>query len=108
MTCAPNRTLWTWWTTALTAMLAVLYGWIGLADHSVDRILALAGAALILAALPVARRSRPVAVAVLALGVLPLAVAAWWSIAAPLVGLLVLLLGWPAIRAQAIAAPAGR
>jgi hypothetical protein len=49
-----------------TATLAVLYGWIGWDGHGLDRILALAGALLILAALAVARRSRLAAAALLA------------------------------------------
>jgi hypothetical protein len=96
-----NRLLWTRWTTALTAALALLYAWIGIAGPGPDRILGLTGAVLVLAALVAARWSRLAAAALLFAGALPLAVAAWWSIAAPVVGLLVLTLGWPAIRAQA-------
>jgi hypothetical protein len=96
-----NGALRTWWTTGLTAILAALYGWIGLAGHDVYRALGLTGALLVVAALPAARRSRPLAVILLVLGAVPLAVAAWWSIAAPLVGLLALPLGWAAIRTQA-------
>ncbi|MHB9863624.1 hypothetical protein [Streptomyces sp. YIM S03343] len=95
-----NDALRTWWSTGLTAILAALYGWIGFAAHGVDRALGLTGALLILAALPTARRSRALAVVLLVSGAGPLAVAAWWSIAAPLVGLLVLPLGWAAIRTQ--------
>ena len=95
-----NRTLCTWWTTALTAFLALLYAWIGLGGYGLDRVLGLAGAALVLAALLLARRSRLIASILLVSGTAPLAVAAWWSIAAPVVGLLMLLLGTPAIRAQ--------
>ena len=95
-----NRALRTWWAAGLTALLAALYGWIGLAGHGVNRALGLTGALLVLAALPAARRSRPIAVILLVLGAVPLAVAAWWSIVAPLVGLLALLLGWAAIRSQ--------
>ncbi len=53
---------------------------------------------LILAALILARASRPAAAVLLAVGTLPLAVAAWWSIVAPVIGLLALLLGGTAIR----------
>ncbi|MEU6539041.1 hypothetical protein [Streptomyces sp. NPDC047000] len=93
-----NDTLRTWWSTGLTAALAALYGWLGLAAHGLDRALGLGGAVLVLAAVPVARRSRALAVTLLVAGAVPLAVAAWWSIAAPLVGLLILLLGWTAVR----------
>lgn len=99
-----SRTLWTWWAIVLTAALALLYAWIGFVGHGLDRVLGLAGAVLVLAALTVARWSRLVALALLVLGVVPLAVAAWWTIAAPLVGLLALLLGWLAIRARSATA----
>ena len=92
-----------WWATALVASLAAMYGWIGLAAHGPDRVLGVAGGLLIVAALALARRSLPTAVVVLVLGTAPLAVAAWWSIAAPLLGLLTLPLGWWALRTQATA-----
>ncbi|MBE1493927.1 hypothetical protein H4696_001027 [Amycolatopsis lexingtonensis] len=94
-----TRTSWTWWTTALTAVSALFYVWIGLGGYGLDRTLGLAGAGLVLTALVVARRSRLIATALLVLGTAPLAIVAWWSIAAPVVGLVILLLGWPAIRA---------
>jgi hypothetical protein len=100
-----NSTLRTWWARGLTATLAALYGWIGLAGHGLDRIFALTGAVLVLAALILARRSRPTAAVLLAVGALPLAVASWSSIVAPLIGLLALLLGWTAIRGHATDAP---
>ncbi len=100
-----NSTHRTWWAYGLTAGLAALYGWIGLAGHGLDRIFALTGAVLILAALILARTSRPAAAVLLVVGVLPLAVAAWSSIVAPLIGLLALLLGWTAIRSHATTAP---
>jgi hypothetical protein len=93
-----NGTLRTWWARGLTASLAALYGWIGLAGHGLDRLLGLAGVLLIATALVAARWSRPTASVLLVVGTVPLAVAAWWSLAAPLVGLLALLLGWTAIR----------
>jgi hypothetical protein len=100
-----NSKMRTWWARGLTATLAALYGWIGLASHGLDRTFALAGAALILTALILARTSRPAAAILLAVGALPLAVAAWWSIVAPLSGLLALLLGWTAIRSHVTIAP---
>lgn len=96
-----NSTPRTWWAYGLTVALAALYAWIGLAGHGLDRILGIAGALLIVAALATARWSRPAAAVLLAVGALPLAVAAWWSIVAPLIGLLALLLGWTAIRVRA-------
>ena len=95
-----NGALRTRWSTGLTVALAALYGWLGLAAHGVDRVLGLSGALLVLAAVSVARRTRVLALILLAAGAGPLAVTAWWSIAAPLVGLLTLLLGWTAVRAS--------
>lgn len=101
-----NDALRTGWSTGLTVTLAALYAWLGLAAHGVDRALGLGGALLVLAAVWAARRSRALAVILLVAGAGPLAVAAWWSIAAPLVGLLTLLLGWTAVRTRsAPAAP---
>ena len=82
----------------LTFILAVLYGWIGLAGIGSHRLLGLAGAVCIVAAPLVARRFRLVGVALLVVGAVPLAVVAWWSFAAPLVGVLALVFGWFAIR----------
>jgi hypothetical protein len=93
------------WLTGLTVVLAVLDLWVGVAGHGLDRVLGLTGGLLILAALVVARTSRPAAQVLLLAGALPLAVAAWWSIVAPVVGLLALLLGWPAVRAAAPVRP---
>ncbi|WP_454858329.1 hypothetical protein [Promicromonospora soli] len=92
------------WARGLTVILAGLYAWIGLAGHGLDRILGLTGAVLVVVALLLARTSRPTAAVLLVVGVLPLAVAAWWSVVAPLVGLLALLLGWAAIRGHTTAA----
>lgn len=96
-----NNTLRTRWARGLTVILAALYGWIGLAGHGLDRLFGLAGALLILTALVLARTSRLAAGVLLVAGVLPLAVVAWWSLVAPLAGLLALPLGWTAIRSHA-------
>jgi hypothetical protein len=93
-----NETLRRTWPSALTAVLALQYVWIGVVAHGWARILGLAGGLVIIAALVVARRSPPAAVALLAVGALPLAVTTWWSIATPGLAVLALLLGWFAIR----------
>jgi len=54
--------------TGLTAVLAVLYLWVGVAGHGLDRVLGLTGSLLILAALVVARTSRPAAQVLLLAG----------------------------------------
>ncbi|WP_328325728.1 hypothetical protein OHA70_36275 [Kribbella sp. NBC_00382] len=93
-----NDTLYRSWPTALTAIVAILYAWIGLAAHGWDRILGLAGALFVLAALVVAQRSIAVALVLLVAGALPLAIGTWWSIVTPLLAILALLLGQLAIR----------
>jgi hypothetical protein len=85
---------WTW-RIGLVVVIAALYAWVGISAHGTDRILGLAGALLILGALAVAPRSRPVAAVLLLLGALPLAVTTWWSVATPLLAVLCLILGWP-------------
>jgi hypothetical protein len=82
----------------LVVIIAALYAWVGLSAYGLDRVLGLAGAVLIIAALGVADRSRPAAAVLLLLGSLPLAVTTWWSLATPLLGVLCLLLGWPRSR----------
>ncbi|WP_370079866.1 hypothetical protein [Streptacidiphilus sp. MAP12-16] len=93
-----NETLRRTWPSVLVAVVALLYIWIGLAAHGWDRILGLAGGLVVLAALIAARRSVPIAMVLLAVGALPLAITTWWSIATPVLAVLVLLLGWFAIR----------
>lgn len=90
-----KRSLHRAWLSALTASIALLYAWVGLAAQGLDRTLGLIGAVAIMAALAVASRSRPAAIALLLLGALPLAILSWWSIATPVLAVLCLLLGWP-------------
>lgn len=93
-----NETLRRTWPSVLVAVVALLYVWIGLTAHGWDRILGLAGGPVVLAALAAAHRSVPGAMVLLAAGALPLAITTWWSIATPVLAVLVLLLGWFAIR----------
>lgn len=82
----------------LTAVLALLDAWIGLACQGVIRVLGLLGAVLILAALAVAGRSRRVATVLLLAGALPLPIVTWWSLVSPAVAVLCLAFGIPAVR----------
>jgi hypothetical protein len=93
-----NDTLRRTWPAILVAVLALFYIWIGVAAHGWDRILGLGGGVLILAAIAATHRSVSAASVLLIVGALPLAVATWWSIATPVLAILVLLLGWIAIR----------
>lgn len=90
-----TRNLQQTWRTALVVIIAALYAWVGVSMHGPDQFLGLIGAPLIVGALAVAPRSRPIAAGLLLLGALPLAVATWWSIATPLLAVLCLVLGWP-------------
>ena len=93
-----NDTLRRTWPSVLVAVLALLYIWIGIAAHGWDRILGLGGGVVILAAIVAARQAMPGAYALLVIGALPLAILTWWSIATPVLAILVLLLGWIAMR----------
>ncbi len=93
-----NDTLRRTWPAVGVVVLALCYLWIGATAHGWDRTLALAGGALILGAVAVARRSMSIAYLVLVLGALPPAVVTWWSIASPLLAIVVLILGWVAVR----------
>ena len=93
-----NDTVRRTWPAIGVAVLAMCYLWIGAAAHGRDRILALAGGALILAAIAAARRSRPAAYTLLVLGALPLAIVTWWSIVTPVLAIVDLILGWIAVR----------
>lgn len=86
------------WPTALVVVVAVLYVWIGAVAPGWNRLFGIAGGLLLLGALVVAQRSVPAAMALLAVGALPLAISTWWSIATPVLAVLALLLGWFAIR----------
>jgi hypothetical protein len=90
-----NRSLQRAWLSTLTASVALLSAWVGLAAHGLDRTVELLGAVAIIAALAAARRSRPAAIALLLLGALPPAILIWWSIVTPVLAVLCLLLGWP-------------
>ena len=76
-------------------ILAALYAAIGLAGQGLVRPAGLLGAAAILASLVLARRARPLAIALLLLGVTPLVALTWWSIATPVIAIACLILGWP-------------
>ena len=93
-----NDTVRRIWPAIGVAVLALCYLWIGAAAHGWDRILGLAGGILILAAVATARRSVSAAYPLLLLGALPLAIITWWSIATPVLAVVVLLLGWIAVR----------
>ena len=80
-------------------MLALSYLYIAAASPLPSiRWPALTGALLVLTALPLATRTRPVALTVLIVGALLPTLTAWWSLAFPATALLILLCGTLAIR----------
>ena len=93
-----NDTVRRIWPAIGVAALALCYLSIGAAAHGWDRILGLAGGVVILATIAVAGRSMPAARTLLVVGTLPLAVVTWWSIVTPVLAIVVLILGWIAVR----------
>jgi len=83
------------WPIILTVVVALLYVWVGLASHGIDRVAGPLGASAILASLAVGGRSRAAAIVLLIVGAVPLAILTWWSVATPILAVLGLLLGWP-------------
>jgi hypothetical protein len=90
-----NATLRRRWLAALTVILAVMYATVGVVGQGPVRPAGLLGAALILASLPLASRSRRLAITLLVLGVAPLVALTWWSIVTPVIAIVCLALGWP-------------
>lgn len=80
----------------LLAAIGLLYGWVGIASTGIASVLALTGGAAIIAAAVLAGR-RLLAAGLLLVGVLPLAIVTWWSIATPLLACVALLLAIPVI-----------
>ena len=92
------------WPTALIAVLAVIYLAFGVAAGAIG-ILGIVGAAATIAALVVKRRSGIQAAALLVVGVVPFAVAVWWSVVIPLTALLILAIELPQMLAKGRPAP---
>jgi peptidoglycan/LPS O-acetylase OafA/YrhL len=89
-----------WWA-VLTGVLAAGYLYVGATTPQPSiRWPALAGGLLVLAALWVATRSRPAALAALVAGAVVPAVVGWWSVVLPVTGLLILVCGTLAVRAS--------
>jgi hypothetical protein len=82
----------------LVGTLAAIYFMLGVTALGLLGLLAIAGAGAIVAALWQATRSRTTATVLLVAGAVPFAVAAWWSVVAPLTGLVVLAIGIPLVR----------
>lgn len=96
------------WAELLVSVLAGIYLFLGLAARGPLGLSAVLGAGAMGAGLWQAPRSRPLATALLVAGTVPFAVAAWWSVAAPLAGTLALAIGVPHVWGTPIGGGARR
>ncbi len=85
------------WPTALIAVLVVIYLAFGVVAGPIG-LLGILGAAAVIAAFALERRSTRLAAAVLVIGVVPFAAATWWSVVIPLTAVLLLAIGLPHIH----------
>jgi hypothetical protein len=87
------------WPATLTVALAAVYIFLGATALGLAGVLGVLGGAAILAAIVLASRiparAKPL---VLLAAVLPFAALTWWSIVTPLLAILVVAIGWPALR----------
>ena len=87
------------WLAALTVVLGAFYIFLGATALGLAGLLGVVGGAAILAAIALASRiparARPL---VLLAAALPLAALTWWSIVTPLLAILLVAIGWPALR----------
>jgi hypothetical protein len=88
------------WMGILTAVLAMLYLYVGINSRGADMAAGLIGAALILLALPGLGLSRWIRESLLVAGALPLAVVTWWSLVTPIVAVLVIVFGSLAVGGE--------
>ena len=87
------------WTAVLVGVLALFYILLGASALNLAGVLGIVGGAAILGALVFRRRlGRASGFAILVVATLPFALLAWWSVAVPVIGVLVLVLGWTATR----------
>lgn len=77
----------------LTAVLAMLYLYVGISSGGAEMAAGLIGAVLILLALPDLGLSRWIRESLLVAGALPLAVMTWWSLVTAILAILVIVIG---------------
>lgn len=95
------------WIAGLTAVLAVLYAYVGISSGGVDLAAGIVGAVMILLTLPDLGLPRWVREVVLIVGALPLAALTWWSLVTPILAVLVIVIGSAALRRGARMLAAG-
>ena len=94
------------WLGALTAILAALYVFLGATALGIAGALGVLGGALILSLLVVSSRMPPRAGPILLIAAaLPFAVITWWSVVTPVLAILVIAIGWPALAGPRIVRP---
>ena len=90
------------WLAALTVVLGAFYVFLGATALGVAGMLGIGGGITILAIVALSSRVPPrVASLVLVAAALPFAVLTWWSIVTPLLAILVVTIGWFALRSSA-------
>ena len=91
------------WLRGLTALLAILYVFLGATALGLAGALGILGGIAILAALATsARVPRRLRAIVLALAATPFAALTWWSVITPLLAILILTTGWAALTRPAL------
>jgi len=89
-----------------TAILALFYVFLGATALGLAGLLGILGGLTVLAALALRTRlPRRLGLAVLAIAALPFALLAWWSVAIPVIGILLIATGSAALRCQAPVRP---
>jgi hypothetical protein len=87
------------WTAMLTVVLAAFYVFLGATALGLAGALGIAGGLLAIALIIArARTPVPLAISLLVVAAVPFAALAWWSVATPLIGILLIVIGIPALR----------
>ena len=87
------------WLAALTFVLAAFYIFLGATALGIAGLLGIIGGIAILVTLAMSSRVGPrVTRLVLLAAALPFAALTWWSVVTPLLAILVMAIGWPALR----------
>jgi hypothetical protein len=90
------------WSAILLGCLALIHVALGVIAGGGTGVLAVSGGLAVVAAMPLHRRSRTAATVVLGAGTLPFGAVAWWSVAAPLTGTLILVIGLPLVLSKVL------
>jgi hypothetical protein len=89
------------WLAALTVVLGAFYIFLGATALGVAGMLGILGGIMILACVASSSRRPRVAPLVLVTAALPFAILTWWSIVTPMLAILIVVIGWFALRRSA-------